>query len=119
MRASTFFATLSAAAAVSAQGAGADDWEWSVTDWEAGCVKSGCFTSFNIKADELERGEQHKLPAFNAACSFDEGAEEKTCELTITPSTTMEVRGQLIAAEEGADGPTVQVSVEFGSYEQA
>ena len=117
MRASTFIATLSAAVAVSAQEAGVD-WEWSVSNWEAGCAKASCSAVFNIKAEE-DRSADPQRPAFDASCVVVEGEAEKPCELQITPSTTMDINAQLIAPAEGAEGPTVQVSVKHGDYENA
>ncbi|KAK8041778.1 hypothetical protein PG993_006301 [Apiospora rasikravindrae] len=72
MRASTVFATLAATVAASPVATRAADYQWDVTEWDAGCNNEGCTYQFQIAG--AATSDYPARPAFSATCagqSFD------------------------------------------------
>ena len=66
MRASTVFATLAATAAATPVAIRAADYQWDVTEWDAGCNNDDCSYEFQITG--AATGDYPARPAFSAAC---------------------------------------------------
>lgn len=85
MRTSTVLVTLAAAVVSAAPVAQASEYTFQVSEWNAGCGRSGC--SANFKVSGAATTDYPKHPAFEATCFVDgEGADYTPCKLTDTGS---------------------------------
>ncbi|KAG4435435.1 hypothetical protein IFR05_009077 [Cadophora sp. M221] len=86
---------------------------WSVTDWSAGCARSGCYYNFNISAPAY-----NDIPAFSAYCSgYTVGAPFEPCGVNDDLPGNRGVAAHLLDAETGT-GAHIEVSLAWVDLEQ-
>ncbi|KAL5318390.1 hypothetical protein ACEPPN_013450 [Leptodophora sp. 'Broadleaf-Isolate-01'] len=96
-------------------GTGVNDpaYSWSVTDWSAGCARSGCYYDFNISAPAY-----NDIPAFSAYCSgYTVGAPFQPCGINDDLPGNRGVAAHLLDAETGT-GAHIEVSLAWVDLEQ-
>jgi len=52
------------------------DYQWSVSNWEAGCARAGCYYNFNVTGTK-----NGNAPAFKAYCNGDDVGYFTSCQL--------------------------------------
>ncbi|KAI1454481.1 hypothetical protein F4805DRAFT_319345 [Annulohypoxylon moriforme] len=120
MRVSYLLATVAGASTASAGvmriAANTLAWNWTVTEWGAGCSKGACSYDFNVTG--IGNGTAHPAkPAFKAYCSGQgEGADYRACTALEDAGTEYAVVAKLLprnATNETLSRPEIQVSLKF------
>lgn len=116
MRAATFVAALATAvSATTFKVLDVEGYDWDVTNWSAGCARSGCYADFNVSGPADDQ--KPPRPAFFAYCSvFGEDAPYEECTLLDTGDVARRVRAKLLPATRSNDTNTIahiQVSYQY------
>ncbi|EHA52640.1 hypothetical protein MCOR27_007671 [Pyricularia oryzae] len=87
------------------------NYNWTVTNWEAGCARGGCYYGFDIAADEYTS--YPKAPAFKAHCNGqNEGGPYTVCEMQDGGSAARRVAARLLERN-SSDPVYIRVSYQY------
>ncbi|KAI1778272.1 hypothetical protein F4818DRAFT_405392 [Hypoxylon cercidicola] len=120
MRVTSILATLAGASTASARmmriAADSLEWDWSVTDWSAGCAET-CTYDFNVTGMGNST-DKPPSPSFKAHCSGEgEGADYSRCIALEKAETDYRVVAKLLPSNNSTNGtshrPQIQVSLRY------
>lgn len=116
MRTSAFIAVMATAvSAVPFKVQAVEGYDWVVSNWSAGCARSGCYYDFNVSAPADDQSPAR--PAFLAYCSgFGEGASYDECTLLDESDVGRRVVAKLLPAIRASNATTIaqiQVSLQY------
>lgn len=116
MRTFAVLATLAAAvSAVDFKVQAVEGYDWSVTNWSAGCARSGCYYDFNVSG--VADDQNPARPAFLAYCSGGvEDAPYDECTLLDEADVDRRVAARLLNATRANNTNTIahiQVSFQY------
>ncbi|KAI0164227.1 hypothetical protein GGR52DRAFT_111280 [Hypoxylon sp. FL1284] len=120
MRVTPVLATLASASTASAAvmhiAATTLSWNWSVTQWGAGCNDT-CTYDFDVAAAGNATSKPPR-PSFKAHCSGEgEGAGYTFCKNLAKTETPYHVVAQLLPSNDSSHRPQIQVSLEYTDLE--
>lgn len=110
MRTSVLLAAMATAvSAVNFKVQAVEGYDWDVTNWSAGCARSGCYYDFNVSAPADDQNPPR--PAFSAYCSgAGEDAPYDTCTLLDEADVTRRVAAKLLPAIRSNDTNTSTIA---------
>ncbi|KAK7744561.1 hypothetical protein SLS53_003447 [Cytospora paraplurivora] len=88
----------------------ASNYTWTISDWNADCADSGCYSDFNVSAAAWKTS----IPAFSASCSAGpEGAAYQRCDILDDETETHLVSARLLPSNSSGAAAHLAVSYEF------
>ncbi|KAI6251536.1 hypothetical protein HI914_00110 [Erysiphe necator] len=96
-----------------------DGYKWDVTEWSAGCARSGCYYHFKISGSAFDSG--IKIPAFAASCSgYKDGDPFVPCKMNDpADDPSLAVGARLQDRQLSGPGAHIVVSYKFPDASQS